>query len=202
MRLLATLYLGLACASACLITHAIEKDIIIEFKGAYFQPMHHTFKHIYHGAAIFGPEITFNLFGPIYGFASYDFLPKNGKSIGLKTPTKVRMHVLAVGFKYISCVADNVSLYAGLGFEPISLHTKNDSPFVIPKTHKWGFGGIVKFGTYIDLPCNFVLDLFADYSFVDVKRTSRTIFPVGFIEQTKANLSGFVLGGGLGYRFN
>lgn len=197
-----TMHLGLLCVSACLITHAHEKDIILEFKTAYFQPVNHTFKHIYKGAAIFGPEVTFNIAQRIYGFASYDFLTKNGRSIGLDTFTKVNFHVLAGGLKFIGCVTDKVSLYAGLGFQPISLQTNNHSPYVIQMTHKWGFGGIAKFGTYIDLPHNLVLDIFADYSFVKVNRSSRTEFPVGYIQQTKANLSGFILGAGIGYRFN
>ena len=101
-------------------------------------------------------------------------------------------------------MTDKVSLYfcyAGLGFQPISLQTNNHSPYVIQMTHEWGFGGIAKFGTYIDLPHNLVLDIFADYSFVKVNKL-RTEFSVGYIQQTKANLSGFILGAGIGYRFN
>lgn len=201
MKLLATMYLGVLCASACLTAHAIAEDIILEFKAAYFQPTHHTFRHIYKGAAIFGPEVTFNISGPFYGFASYNFLTKNGKSIGLSTPTKVRLHEFAAGLKYISCMTDIVSFYAGLGFQPLLLCTNNHSPYVIQRTHKWGFGGIAKFGAYIDLPHCLVLDLFADYSFVTVSRSSRTSFPVGYIQQTKANVGGVIIGAGLGCRF-
>jgi hypothetical protein len=202
MKLLATIYLSLLCASACLIIHAYEKDIILEFKAAYFQPMNRTFRHIYSGEAIFGPEVTFNIWESIYGFASYNFLTKNGKSFGLETCTKIRLHLLGAGLKFFNCVTDTVSLYAGLGFQPVSLHTSNHSPYVIEKTHKWGLGGVVKMGTYIDLPCNFVLDIFGDYTFVKVKRSCCTDSSVGYIQQTNANVSGFSVGAGFGYRFN
>jgi len=201
MKLLAKIYLLLLCAGAMLITHA-HKDLILEFKAAYFQPTHGTFKHIYHGGALFGPEITFNIVGPIYGFASYDFFTKNGKSLGLSTCTNVRLQVLAAGLKFMHCVADNITLYGGLGFQPIFLHTHNYSPYVIQITHKWGFGGIAKFGMYIDVPCNIVLDLFVDYSLMTVKKSSCNNRPIGYIQQTNANLSGVSFGAGLGYRFN
>ncbi len=178
-----------------------DKDVMIEFKAAYFQPINCTFKNIYGGSALFGPELTWNIFRSVYGFASYDYFTKNGNSIGLNTPTKVTMQVLAVGLKFMSCVSDHARLYAGLGFEPIYLFTQNCSTYVIQKTRNWGFGGIAKFGAYIDLPHNIVLDLFADYSFVKVSSSCCTN-PNRYIQQTKADLSGFIFGAGIGYRFN
>jgi outer membrane protein W len=195
------LALSLLLLSACFTTHG-KKDVILEMKGAFFQPINCTFKNIYGGGAIFGPELTFNIFRNIHGFVSYDYFTKNGSSIGLSTPTSVNFMALGVGVKFMGCVSDHARLYAGLGFEPVYLTTKNCSSYVSPKTQKWGFGGIAKFGAYIDLPHSFVLDLFADYSFVKVSPSCCTGSPLGYIQPTKADLSGFIFGAGIGYRFN
>ena len=194
------LFLGLLLLSSMLNVQS-NKDVILEFKAAYFRPIDCVFKNIYGGGAIFGPELTFNIFRSINGFVSYDYFTKNGHSIGLSTPTKVTMQVLGVGLKFMGCVSDHARLYAGLGFQPIYLFTQNCSPYVQQETKKWGFGGIAKFGAYIDLPHNVVLDFFADYSFVKVSPSCCTN-PVLYVQSTKADLSGFIFGAGLGYRFN
>ncbi len=194
------LYLGFLVLASCFNLQS-NRDVMLEFKAAYFQPINCTFKNIYGGGAIFGPELTFKIFRGIHGFVSYDYFTKNGNSLGLNSPTKATMQVLATGLKFMGCVSEHARLYAGLGFEPIYLYTKNCSPYVQQVTKKWGFGGIAKFGAYIDLPHNVVLDLFADYSFVKVSPTCCSN-PNFYVQQTKADLSGFIFGAGLGYRFN
>ncbi|MBY0110164.1 MAG: hypothetical protein K2X90_03580 [Candidatus Babeliaceae bacterium] len=194
------LVLSLWLLSSCFNVQT-KKDVILEFKAAYLRPIDCVFKNIYGGGALFGPELTWNIFRSVYGFASYNYFTKNGKSIGLNTPTKATMQVLAVGLKFMGCVAHHARLYGGLGFEPIYLYTKNCSPYVVQETKKWGFGGIAKFGAYIDLPHNVVLDLFADYSFVKVSPGCCTN-PNLYVQQTKADVSGFIFGAGVGYNFN
>jgi hypothetical protein len=179
-----------------------SRDVLLEFKGAYFLPTDSVFKKIYHGGALYGPEITVQLCcdANVYGFVSVDFLQKNGKSIGFNSPTKVRLIPLGVGLKYFVpfCFGD---FYVGLGFQPTYLHTKDDSPLVIPKHSKWGFGGIAKIGSYFDLPHNFFIDLFIDYSFVKVP-FHNTHAPTGPVVPRTANVSGAIFGAGVGYRFN
>jgi opacity protein-like surface antigen len=182
----------------------LGRDVIIEFKGAYFLATGHNFKEIYRDGALYGPELTVQLsdnntcWSNFYGFASIDFLQKKGKSIGLCNPTKVRLIPLGFGLKYFyPLCSERVDLYVGLGFQPVHVQTKNDSPYVIENLSKWGFGGIAKAGAYIDLTCNFVLDLFINYSFVKTSKpcTPDTVVPLA------ANVSGVIFGGGLGYRF-
>jgi hypothetical protein len=180
------------------------RDIILEFKGAYFRSTDCRFKQIYNkGGALYGPEVTFRLCEckPWYGFASIDYLAKRGHSIGLCSPTKARMLPLALGVKYIKPVRC-ADLYAGLGFQAVNLRTSNCTPDIAIKTSKWGYGGIAKLGAYFDLCRDFVLDLFVDYSFVKVGKPilcqpiSGSIFPLS------AKLNGAVFGAGFGYRFN
>jgi hypothetical protein len=175
-------------------------DVLVEFKGAYFYPQSSVFRHIYHNAALWGPEVTFKLCDQFYGFVSADFLIKRGDSIGLHTPTKVFLIPLGVGLKYFIPFHYG-DFYVGLGFQPTRLHTNDCSPFVVREHTKWGYGGIAKFGTYINLSCNLILDLFVDYSFVKVPFHC-TQGPTGPLIPRKADISGAIFGAGLGYRFH
>lgn len=180
------------------------RDIIVEFKGAFFHPTDSCFKALYgSAAALFGPEITVDICNTKkwYAFASIDYLKKNGCSIGLCNTTTMRMLPLAFGLKYFKPVGC-ADLYAGLGFQPIHLKTSNCSPHVIQHTSRWGIGGIAKLGAYLDLPCNLLLDLFVDYSFVKTACPQLCQPELGTLLSRKANISGVILGVGLGYRFN
>lgn len=175
------------------------RDTILEFKGAYFLPSDQTFKTIFsNGGAIYGPEITAEIYKHLYGFVSADFFSKNGKSIGFCTPTKASIINLSFGLKYLAsfCYGD---FYVGLGVLPTRLKTNDCSPFVINTQSQWGCGGIVKVGAYIDLPKSFVLDLFIDYSFVNIKFNC---CPNALTQPNIANLNGCWFGAALGYRFN
>ncbi len=177
-----------------------SRDILLEFKAAYFLSTDSCLKSIYgKGGALYGPEVTFQLGEDEnwYGFASVDFLKKNGRSVGLCDPTQMRIVPLAIGLKYFVPFWYG-DFYVGLGFQPVHLKTINCSQYVAQVTSKWGFGGIAKIGTYFDLPCNFLLDLFIDYSFVKVGCNSCS----DLVTPLKANISGAIFGAGLGYRFN
>lgn len=178
----------------------IGNDVLIEFKAAGFFPTNERVKKIYGKAAcLYGPEITFKLCDEQqwYGFASVDFLSKTGHSIGCCTKTKMELVPLAFGLKYFKpvCWGD---LYAGLGFQGLHLTTKNSSQFVEKCTSKWGYGALAKFGAYYNLPCQFVLDFFVDYSFAKIGCNKYC----GKAVPIKVHLSGVVAGAGIGYRFN
>lgn len=180
------------------------RDVILEFKGAYFLPTDCTFKSIYHhGSALFGPELTVQLCEerPWYAFVSVDYFQKKGKSVGLCTPTKVELIPFAFGLKYFFPVCcDEVNFYLGLGFQAIDVRTKNCSTSVVQSLSQWGFGGIAKGGVYWFLPRNFVLDFFVDYSFVKT-HPSNCWCPNPGVAITRANVSGAIFGIGLGYNF-
>ncbi len=170
---------------------------LLEFKGAYFLPTGNVFNKIYHNAAIFGPEVTFAIHNDWYGFASADFLSTKGRSINFHNRTTVTLIDVAVGFKYFVPFRYG-NFYAGLGVLPTQVHTRDHSPFVIPKRTKWGCGGIGKMGAYFDLPQCFVINIFFEYSFVNIsfKHHFNAI-----TQSHKANLNGCRFGAGLGYQF-
>ncbi len=180
------------------------RDVLLEFKGAYFLPTNSCFKNIYHGGALYGPELTFQFsenHERWYGFMSADFLNKCGRSIGLGNSTKVKIAALVFGVKYFVpfCYGD---FYCGLGVQPTQVKTFNCSPFVVARTSQWGCGGIAKVGAYIDMSCNTFLDFFIDYSFVKVGCKNSCCNGSLAVMPLKANASGAIFGAGIGYRFN
>ncbi len=182
----------------------LPRNVLLEFKGAAFIATGSRFKDIYgRAAALYGPEITFQLCDNNphwYGFASIDYLSKKGTSLGIPVSTKISLLPIAIGVKYfVDNCFDNADLYVGLGFQPVRVKIRNDSPFVT-NTNKWAFGGIVKGGSYIYFCDDFFLDLFVSYSFANVS-SHRTISLTGPIVPLKAHISGAILGAGLGYRF-
>lgn len=184
-------------------TSLVARNVLLEFKAAYFLSASSQFKDIYgKGSALYGPELTFQLAcnKNWYGFVSADFFTKSGHSIGLDNKTKVFMMPLAIGLKYFVPFSYG-DFYLGLGFQPTYLRTKNDSQYVIKHSAKWGFGGIVKGGVYFKLPYHLLLDIFVGYSFVKAGHHRKYGTITNTIVSRKADLSGGVFGCGLGYRF-
>jgi len=177
---------------------AYGRDVLLEFKAAYFLPTNDTFKDIYGGGAIYGPEVTGQLYKRLYGFTSVNFFNNHGKSIGLCNPTTVKLVTLGLGLKYL-IPSIYGTWYIGLGIVPTRLHTHDYSPFVAPFSTRWTCGGVTKAGVYIDLRHSLFLDLFFDYSFARVKPKCVSGIQV---EQHAAYPNGCSFGAGLGYRFN
>lgn len=176
-----------------------NNDILLEFKTAYFFPTSSCVRSIFgNGGALFGPEVTFNICDDEhwYGFASVDFFNKKGRSVGLCDRTKMQLIPLAIGAKYFM-PSQCSDMYFGLGVQALRLKTINCSSFVTQCITKWGFGIIAKLGVYYDLPCDWFLDFFIDYS---VARFSRDVCCNGVVP-LKVNLDGALFGAGLGYRF-
>jgi hypothetical protein len=177
------------------------RNVLLEFKGAYFLPTSCDFKNIYrHGGALFGPELTVQLCEckDWYVFTSFDYFQKKGHSVGLCDPTTVTLIPVALGLKYfLPAFDDRVDFYGGLGFEAVNVRTKSCSDNVITKLSQWGFGGIAKVGAYYYLPHCFVIDFFIDYSFVRVGSNDCNCG----VQSVKANIGGAIFGVGIGYNF-
>lgn len=175
-------------------------DVLLELKAAYFRATGSQFKNIYgKGAGLYGPELTFQLCDSNwYGFLSADFLHKKGHSIGLNTPTSIRLVPVGIGVKYFMPTCNEcANFYLGLGFQPVHVRIQNNSQFV-PNQKKWVLGGIAKLGTYIYFSCNWFIDLFIDYSFAHISAKSTQAQP---IVPLSSSISGAIFGIGIGYRF-
>jgi hypothetical protein len=175
-----------------------RRNVLLEAKGSVFVPTNDTFRHIYHTGGIFDLELTFQIYEGLFGWGSGGVFFKKGHSIGECDPTCAIIVPIGAGLKYLWNF-DLGDLYLGAGVLGVDLHTKDGSPFVIPHRHKWGVGGIVKAGFLFDLPRSFFADLFTDYSFAKVHFCCNE-FTCGVVSQP-ANVSGWGLGLGFGYRF-
>src|SRR3990172_11764211 len=103
------------------------RDVILEFKGAYFLPTSSRFRDCYKGGALYGPELTVQLCHNKhwYGFASVDYFQKKARSLSICDSTKLILVPLAIGAKYFVPIKDWMHLYLGLGFQPVYIKTKS-----------------------------------------------------------------------------
>lgn len=172
-------------------------DILIEGKGAYFYSTSNTFRKIYSGGGLYGVEISSQMFSDFYGWISADYFNKKGSSIGSHDSTKIFFTPLGLGIKYLLPV-DFVDFYLGVGVLGTYVHIKDDSPYVIHTSAKWGVGGIGKFGIFFNFAKHFFVDIFTNYYYtkIDFHNTRHQK-----IIRHDADLSGFSFGGGLGFRF-
>lgn len=181
----------------------MARNVFLEFQGGYFLPTNDTFRQIYSkGRALYGPELTVQLCNEKnwYAFASFDYLKMHGHSVGLCASTTVKMLPFSLGVKYFSSIyCDCFAFYAGLGLEGMNVRTKDCLTTGVSEKTKWGVGGIAKVGGHYYLPHNFLIDIFINYSFLDVG--SNKCSSSSALQSRKAHVSGTIFGAGLGYRF-
>ena len=162
----------------------------MEVQGAYYHSSDANFYNIYSGGGIYGLEISVQSWRGLYTWASGNVFTKSGHSVGYNTPTHVTFIPIGVGLKYLWKIHPEIDGYVGAGVLPTYLWIHDHSPYLAPKTIKWGCGGIVKAGVLIDLPKSFFIDLCTDYFSVTVSTSPES-----------AHLKGWTFGGGVGYRF-
>ncbi|MBI2352736.1 hypothetical protein HYV11_00655 [Candidatus Dependentiae bacterium] len=197
---------------------SMVRDLVLEFKMGAFLPTASLYKDIYGAASLFyNPECMIQLKDqkPWHLFFSALYTSKRGHSVGYDTPTKIEIIPLGIGLKYAISFY-NGTFYVGLGFQPAYLRTFNSSEFIQQQTAKWGMGGIAKLGYYLDLSQNFSMNLFCDYSFVHVGSRhvyygnksccssspfSNSCINDQFVVPFTSNISGALIGVGLGYSF-
>jgi outer membrane protein len=169
-------------------------EYLLEGKISYFRPTDRITREIMGSGALYGIEGTFQAYDWLYPWISVSIFPKKGHSIGDHNKTDIYFIPIGIGLKAIATWRSKFRPYVGIGMLPTYLHT-HDHSTVVSSRHKWGFGGIFKGGCLIDIN-RFFIDLFADYTLlsIDFSNTDRTI-------GRKANLDGFSIGGGIGYRF-
>ena len=180
-------------------------DVPVEFKAAYFYPTSRSFREIYpSGGPIYGVELSCQAWKRLYPWFSANYFSKSGHSIiegvpdSLRSHTKIQFVPLGLGLKYVYEINRTLDLYIGLGALATYLHMKDEAPYVIQTSSKWGAGGIGKVGAFLNFYKAFFLDIAIDYSYMKVHFHS----PGGdTITRQTADLSGFSFGGGIGYRF-
>jgi hypothetical protein len=167
-----------------------------EIKGGYFFPTDHRFRKIYSGGGIYALEINAQAWGRWYAWANASYFSESGYS-NQKSRTIITLIPTQIGLKYLFNFFDPYRFYLGFGATPTYLNTRDYSQYVIRSVHKWGIGGVAKAGLLINTG-QFFLDLFADYSFTKIPFHNTHH---GHLVRHDADISGWTLGAGVGYRF-
>ncbi len=172
-------------------------DSFLEAKAAYFYPTDDKFRSIYNSRGIYGLEYTCQAWKWLYPWISTSYYSSWGKSMGFGYRTHIYFIPIGLGLKYLHSFK-HADLYAGVGGLATYVHIRNHSPFVVPTTAKWGGGAIAKVGLLINLPKSFLIDIFSDYSYmkVDTRKSDH-----GKVIRHHVDLSGWSIGGAIGYRF-
>ena len=187
-------------------------DVSVEGKAGYFWPTNKVFRRIYDNGGIYGGEIDVSLDCyclPCFDlWVSVDSFSKRGHSIGcpeLDVPrvrTKIDLIPIGFGLRYLYPICDDFIAYVGLGGQYTRLRFKDVSPFLIRNVNKWDFGGIVKLGMLYDFCDGFFVDVFGQYSFLKMDFRKRENSDGDLVYRHHADLSGWTVGAGIGYRFN
>lgn len=172
--------------------------LFVEFKAGYFLPFDHFFRDIYSGGGgIVGGELSYRVYSKFYAWLTGDFFFEEGLSIGDQDDTEIYIVPIGLGLKYFfpyKCL----DFYLGGGLLVTYLHMEDHSPFVIPRSSKWGAGGIAKAGLIMKLNQHVFIDLFTSYNYTRIHFHDTD---GGRVVRHTADLSGLIFGGGIGFAF-
>ena len=171
-------------------------EVLTEARVGYFLPTNDKFKDMYGEDGIIGSvESSFKAWNNLYPWANISFYANAGHAGEDHKKTHIYFIPIGAGLKYMYPF-EHFSVYGGVGVLPTYLHIKNDSHFLVRTQEKWGCGGVAKVGFISNKIWNFFLDLFAEYSYINIhfhKKSNQALNP--------AILSNFTIGGGIGYHF-
>lgn len=194
-----SIFVGLSLGAVVFSSSGLEAiEVLTELKAAYFHPESTKFRRIYGSAGMYGAEVSVQTWCDLYTWVSGDFFIKSGHSLGLHDDTNIWFIPVGLGLKYFFNPWPCWDFYLAGGALGTYVHIHDHSPFVVQKSTNWGWGAIGKAGVIRDFGRWFFLDLFTSYSYTHV----------GFhehgghvITRQEANLGGWAIGLGIGYRF-
>jgi hypothetical protein len=174
-------------------------DWSLEFRIAAFLTTNKEVRQIYSSAwADYQVQIGKRIWNDWQIFAEFSGSQKLGHSF-LGDKTKLRVFPITLGAKYFFNLYPCLDAYIGGGVAYSFLRIRDESPYVHHHTSKGQFGGVIKTGLiYTFCNCWFV-DVFADYLFQRFSFHGVSCDP--YVTRHTANLSGFKIGGGIGFNF-
>lgn len=181
-------------------TSVFAQDFLIEGKLAYFRPNAKALRAIYSQNWMNSQfEITTPLWRCLNLYGSVNYLSTSGHSTEDNKST-VRIVPISLGLKYRQPIKEKgkkMDLYFAGGMRYFFVKIKNNDEFVVRRITKQGLGGVAEVGTLIFLTQNFLLDLFADYSYKRFDFSTNKLV----VEGHKLDVGGFSAGAGLGFCF-
>lgn len=173
---------------------------ILEARASYFYPFSSTFRSLTgNGGVTWELESTAPVWKGLNIWSAVDYFSEGGKMKGINRSVHITMVPITLGLKYIYPFLSNWSVYGGLGCKYYLVEVVNRSPATNRTIFRSGPGGVAELGVMFVTPCkHFIVDLFTSGSY---KRLSGPSSPKSGSSSYTMNLSGFNIGGGVGYQF-
>ncbi len=171
---------------------------LVEVKAGYFFFTDCEMRQVYDRGGI---DVQLTGTYPIYNFlelyGSIEYLRKHGYSINAHEKTKLWAVPLNFGLRTFYPITDCFKGYITVGPRYIFVHVNNGSLYV-PKTMQGnGCGGFLNGGLLYRFYNNFILDVFAEYSYKPLQFCSSQKGTIGH----RAQVGGVTIGGGIGTNF-
>lgn len=170
----------------------------VKARAACFFPTATLIKKIYDSEiAQYQIEASYRFCNPLSIWANGAYTTDNGRSIGEHDKTQLRLWPISAGLKYTLDLPCGFETYLGLGGTYSLLRIHDHSPFVTQHVRRYRFGGIVKTGIVYRF-CNWALvEIFSDYYYTKFHFHGTK----NNVERNDLNVSGFLVGGGVGFTF-
>lgn len=173
-------------------------EVFLEAKAGYFIPIADRYKKVFSGSGIYGLEADVQIYRPLYFYLGADYYTESGHTRGSTDfPCSIEMIRPFAGFKFIFQTRHTVRPYLGVAFQEAYVKNKTKAPTLIREENHWQEGALGQVGI-VCVWNHFVLDIFGNYSWLVVHMKGSKTKPVIVHHQ---NISGFTVGGGLGYQF-
>jgi hypothetical protein len=131
----------------------------------------------------------------IYG--SIEYLTRHGKSSNFSQKTSIWEMPISLGLKPVFPICATVQYYFSIGPRYCFVHQHNHSSFVDKNISHNGVGGFVNTGFHFLPYQHLLIDIFGEYSFIQVRcHPSKTN-----VQGRSMQIGGFAFGAGIGYVF-
>ena len=175
-----------------------KKDMFLEARAGYFFPIASRYRKVFSGSGIYGVEGNIEIGDMLYASLGGDYYRENSHTTGTpRSSCWVEFIRSFTGLKVIGFPDYPVRPYFTGAFQVAYVKNVNHSPLLIPKETHWRPGALFELGVLYKWD-HIVFDLFANYSWLTVSMTGSKTQRI--IVRTQ-DISGFTLGGGVGYQF-
>jgi len=160
--------------------------------------------------ALINVSLTDSIWNNVYVFFGFDFLKHSGKTSLNSSPSNIAMTPFLAGLRYSFPVRRWLRLMAdcGIYYPFVRIHNrqtfksqlrKQTGPFIREYESHSAAGGIVQGGISFLPDSMLSIDLNINYSFAQIGRSLRTCS--NGVKESALRLSGFNVGGGVGFHF-
>jgi hypothetical protein len=172
--------------------------LVADVNWSYYLPISNKVRQIYDSGGLnWNFSLSILLFRNLYLWESFDYFNKTGSSINGGQKTSLTILPFTLGLKFIYPIG-NYRIHLAGGGKYYFVFNQNSSSYVDRKIDLNGLGGAAELGFSRLFWESLQISIYGNYSFIDLKKNKTSKTNV-FID--RADLSGFYLGGGIGFCF-